>query len=254
MAHPRRARMARSYVLVRAIFTSTMTSANETELRAAATLVLLRDAADGPEVLLLRRKSELAFYGGAWVFPGGAIDAEDRVEQADDTLAARNAAVRELREEAGLALPGDALLHFAQWVTPPGRTRRFDTWFFAAHAALAADQAVQIDPGEMDAFRWMTPRAALEARMRRELELPPPTFVTLTVLAAHAAATDALAALRASAVRYYAPHPCVVAPAGLVYLYEGDAGYATRDPEAPGARHRLVVRGERGEHWSYELA
>ena len=43
-----------------------------TEAREAATLILLRDCADGPEVLLVQRNPEQRFMGGAWVFPGGA--------------------------------------------------------------------------------------------------------------------------------------------------------------------------------------
>ena len=43
----------------------------------AATVVLLRDTPDGVETLMLRRDTELAFAGGAWVFPGGRIDPED---------------------------------------------------------------------------------------------------------------------------------------------------------------------------------
>src|SRR5688500_20282444 len=71
------------------------------EARPAATVVLMRDAAnaDGLEVLLLRRNSQLAFYGGAWGFPGGRIDDADGPAQ-DLELRARRAAVRELREEA----------------------------------------------------------------------------------------------------------------------------------------------------------
>ena len=40
----------------------------------AATVVLLRDGADGVETLMLRRDVNLAFAGGAWVFPGGRLD------------------------------------------------------------------------------------------------------------------------------------------------------------------------------------
>ena len=39
----------------------------------AATTVLVRDGADGIEVLMCRRNSKLAFAGGAWVFPGGVL-------------------------------------------------------------------------------------------------------------------------------------------------------------------------------------
>lgn len=89
--------------------------------RAAATLVLLRDSASGPEVLLTRRPAGLRFMGGATVFPGGSIDAadlDDRWERAsavsradaaaalapvDDTLAlgAFVCAIRETFEEVG---------------------------------------------------------------------------------------------------------------------------------------------------------
>ena len=68
----------------------------------AATVVVMRAAGQELEVLLLRRSSQLAFYGGAWVFPGGRIDACDG-DGGDDELCARNAAVRELCEESGLA-------------------------------------------------------------------------------------------------------------------------------------------------------
>ncbi|MCA9736835.1 MAG: NUDIX domain-containing protein, partial [Gemmatimonadetes bacterium] len=47
--------------------------------RPAATVVLVRDRADGPEVLLLRRTRSSGFVPGAWVFPGGRVDAGDAV-------------------------------------------------------------------------------------------------------------------------------------------------------------------------------
>src|SRR3954468_4440779 len=85
----------------------------------AATVVLLRDGAGGIEVLLLRRDSRLAFAGGMWVFSGGRVDADDFPEgaTADDPdaleQAARNAAVREAKEEAGLDVDPDGLVWFA---------------------------------------------------------------------------------------------------------------------------------------------
>ncbi len=67
-----------------------------TEPRQAATLMLLRDGADGLEVLLVQRNPEQRFMGGAWVFPGGALHGED------GDLAA--AAVREMAEEAAVTV------------------------------------------------------------------------------------------------------------------------------------------------------
>lgn len=49
--------------------------------RAAATVVLMRDASAGPEVLLLRRHRRSGFAADAWVFPGGVVDAADRDER-----------------------------------------------------------------------------------------------------------------------------------------------------------------------------
>lgn len=45
--------------------------------RPASGLVLVRDRADGPEVLLVRRRSDVGFAAGAFVFPGGTLDEED---------------------------------------------------------------------------------------------------------------------------------------------------------------------------------
>lgn len=209
----------------------------------AATVVLMRPSEGGLEVLLLRRKSQLAFFGGAWVFPGGRVDAGDGPAEAVE-LRARAAAVRELAEEAGLRLDPAGLVHFAQWVTPPGRARRFDTWFFAA---LAPEGSVVIDDGEVDDHRWMTVAEALAEREQGRIELPPPTFVTLLQLAGHADPVAAYRALAAGPVLRYAPRPCPVA-GGIVYLYEEDAGFAAGDPELPGGRHRLIAL-ESG--WSY---
>jgi glyoxylase-like metal-dependent hydrolase (beta-lactamase superfamily II)/8-oxo-dGTP pyrophosphatase MutT (NUDIX family) len=95
--------------------------------RPAATLILLRPAAlsgaGGAEVLMLKRTQNAAFLGGAYVFPGGGVDAHDsdprvlrRVRGLDDGQANRRlglasgalpyyvAAVRECFEEAGILL------------------------------------------------------------------------------------------------------------------------------------------------------
>jgi 8-oxo-dGTP pyrophosphatase MutT (NUDIX family) len=208
----------------------------ELEPRPAATVVLMRPSPAGLQVLLLRRNSQLAFFGGAWVFPGGRIDDSDG-PPGDLAARARTAAARELREEAGLAIDPQALVHFAQWITPPGQARRFDTWYFAA---CAPSGTVQVDAGEVQDHRWMTPDEALGARALGQIELPPPTFVTLTQLAAHDDPADAGLRLAAGPVVTYAPRPCAVS-GGRIYLYEGDAGFELRDPELPGTRHRLLA-------------
>ncbi len=70
--------------------------------RPAATAVIVRDAAHGPEVLLVRRAADASFIAGAFVFPGGAVDADDHHLGRDTAL--RMAALRECFEECGLLL------------------------------------------------------------------------------------------------------------------------------------------------------
>src|SRR5437588_4221342 len=85
----------------------------ETVPRPAATVMLLRGGAETLEVLLVRRNPQARFMGGAWVFPGGAVD---RGEGAGDT-ALRAAALRELSEETGITLAGPPeLVPFARWI------------------------------------------------------------------------------------------------------------------------------------------
>src|SRR3954467_4532025 len=97
---------------------------------AAATVILARDTKRGPEVLMLRRNSKIAF-GGMWVFPGGRVDPADLdgVPAHDEVAAARRAAVRETHEEAGLVVAEDGLVVFSHWVPPAGVPVRFSTWF-----------------------------------------------------------------------------------------------------------------------------
>jgi 8-oxo-dGTP pyrophosphatase MutT (NUDIX family) len=216
----------------------------------AATVVLLRDANDGCEVLLVRRNAQLSFHGGAWVFPGGRLDAEDYAgvaEAADVMGAARNAAVREALEEAGVTVKGDGLIALSRWVTPVGLPKRFDTWFFAARAL---DECVQVDGGEIHEHRWIRPAAALAAQRSGEIELPPPTFVTLTALAGYRSVDEALDAIANRPLETFEPR-LHMTPDGACTLYVGDAGYEDGDVDRPGPRHRLVMI-ESG--WRYERA
>src|SRR3954465_14759136 len=85
--------------------------------RPAATLALLRDAAGGPEVLMLQRTQSAVFLGGAYVFPGGSLDTADtdprlvarvgKLPPEDPSIAFWGAAIRECFEEAGILLACD---------------------------------------------------------------------------------------------------------------------------------------------------
>ncbi|MFT4267647.1 MAG: NUDIX domain-containing protein [Xenophilus sp.] len=69
-------------------------------IEAAASVLLVRDGAGGPEVFMVQRHSRSAVLGGAWVFPGGKVDAGDGLP---DAACARGDAWRERLGEPGLA-------------------------------------------------------------------------------------------------------------------------------------------------------
>lgn len=188
---------------------------DKTAIRDAATILLIRDAASNPRVLMGQRGAKAAFMPDKFVFPGGAVDATDaavplarpmpqsclaRLGQshpAPDALAA--AAIRELWEETGLMLgcagqwgspPADwqgfaaqgllpdasALRYIFRAITPPGRPRRFDARFFLADADAVA--------GDLDDFSAACDELShlhwVPLAEARRLNLP---FITEVVLA-----------------------------------------------------------------------
>ena len=213
----------------------------------AATVVLGRDGAHGFEVLLLRRNTRLEFAGGMWVFPGGRIDPADfpPARPDDVILAARHAAIREAAEEAGLVVDAETLVWFSHWTPPPHTPKRFSTWFFLAPAPAGT---VVIDQGEIHDHVWSTPAAALDRRDAGEIELSPPTWITLHHLRGYPSSADAASTLSQRDPEYFATRIGRSAD-GIVALYHGDAGYESGDADLAGARHRLWML-EGG--WRYE--
>ena len=145
--------------------------------RQAASVILLRGGEDTIEVLLVRRTPTARFMGGVWVFPGGAVD---EVEGSGDE-SHRAAAIRELREEAAIALadPGE-LVKFSRWITPAQVQIRFDTHFFLA--LLPPGQAPRVDGQECVDAGWFTPAGALAAAAAGEIALVFPTVKHLEQL------------------------------------------------------------------------
>jgi 8-oxo-dGTP pyrophosphatase MutT (NUDIX family) len=187
-----------------------------TEPREAASLILLRDSPDGPEVLLVQRNPEQRFMGGAWVFPGGAFHAGEDADHAA-------AAVRELEEEAGIALPDDVeLVPFSRWITPEEVKIRFDTRFFAAHAPPGTEATP--DGSECVDARWLSPAAALSAHAQDELALVFPTIKHLELLSESRSVEDTLAAARARPVEPIMPRVALREGAAQVLL-PGEPGY-----------------------------
>jgi 8-oxo-dGTP pyrophosphatase MutT (NUDIX family) len=205
----------------------------------AATVLLLRDGPSGLETLMLRRDSKLAFAGGMWVFPGGRVDDADYPPDAPDDLdaAVRNAAVREAEEEAGLRPDVDDLVPFAHWTPPPVSIKRFATWFFVAPAPAGR---VTIDDGEIREHVWAAPADVLARRDAGEVELAPPTWVSLHRLSRSPDVESALAEAKDAEVEHFVTAISKDGDA-LVAMWHGDAGYESGDATAAGPRHRLVM-------------
>lgn len=221
------------------------------EPRPAATVILVREPpkGGGAEVLMLERSLKLEFAGGAFVFPGGAVDAADsflddvcrgftqdqaskRLGLLDDGLKFYVAAIRECFEEAGilvasswndlqlnsnsghiqlrnsevrrtyedlrkllnkneisfsqivmqndLVLTVSDLHYMSHWITPLGRSRRYDTRFFVA--MVPEDQDAFHDNGEAVNSMWVSPEKALQLFDRQEINLAFPTKRVLSQL------------------------------------------------------------------------
>ena len=130
--------------------------------RPAATVLLMRDTPQGPEVLMTRRSPTASFAPGAYVFPGGGIDAADA--QAHDIAARRPtqeavrltqaiAAIRESFEELGVLLARHADGRFAthQDVLALDRHAPFAAQCRERGLVLAADQVFVL-------AHWITDR------------------------------------------------------------------------------------------------
>ena len=145
----------------------------------AATVILLRDSADGLQVLLMRRHQASKVLGGAYVFPGGKLDAEDHhpeliarlgqspahlqqrlnePELAPDRAAALfMAAAREAFEESGVLLGQSAAGADAAQVSALQQAlAQGQSWGAALHSLALQVQAEALVPWS----RWITPRQA----------------------------------------------------------------------------------------------
>lgn len=192
----------------------------------AATLIAVRDRADGPpELLMVERSEGMAFAAGALVFPGGRIDEADRRLAAKLGVdAALVAAIRETIEEtaipvglaspprpehclelqaaliagedfalvleqAGVLLDEDALTPFARWVPKFHAVRRFDTLFYVARCP-EGDWMPNAIEGECTGAFWLPAREVLEREQRDEARLIFPTRRNLERLAQHSSFED----------------------------------------------------------------
>jgi 8-oxo-dGTP pyrophosphatase MutT (NUDIX family) len=189
-----------------------------TQAKPAATVIVLRDSPNGPEVLMLKRSGRSGFFPNAWVYPGGRVDDADRsaattgtakgLARADKAFGV--AALRETFEEAGVWLgQGEATQAFrdelncrnasladaphlvadlgrlalwAWWVTPENEPKRYDTRFFVTTLSRAEAQNVRCDELETVEHRWIRPIDAVNQAEGGTLFMAPPTYLTLCEL------------------------------------------------------------------------
>lgn len=173
-------------------------------IRQAASVIAVRASDDGPQVLVLERSAASRFLPGYVVFPGGAADTDDADLAArwfgSSEEAARACAVRELAEEAGLALTGgglvcggaleavdarppalDQLGELARWVAPRSVPVRFDARYFVVVAGDGPDPTP--DGTEAVAAWWVSPRQLLREWEAGARKLYWPTWFTVQALA-----------------------------------------------------------------------
>ncbi|MGI9583967.1 MAG: NUDIX hydrolase [Acidimicrobiia bacterium] len=236
-------------------------------LSRASTVCLVRDR-DQLQVLMVQRPHTSRFMPSTWVFPGGAVDDDDANAETvfgtgDDWVVA---ALRELIEETGLwittdgvvqrdpvddaadavresplSLQPDALVYFANWITPRAFPLRFDTRFFLAlsdsdaHGWVSGDELVDLE--------WINPGDALDRARRGSWDVAFPTRKILELLGA-AGSADALRAemLAGPPVQPIEPRLFVTEDEAHILLPHDDlfdaAESAQDDPEI---MHRLAA-------------
>jgi 8-oxo-dGTP pyrophosphatase MutT (NUDIX family) len=227
---------------------------SDPDVPVAATVVIVRDSAAGPEVLMTERPDRGSF-AGAWVFPGGKLEPADRdgtdvngtdvngtdvngtdvngadehstdekgadEHSTDEARAARRAGARETWEETGLRVDAGAFVPLSRWDPPPGIRLRIRTWFF-----LVGDPGGELTlaPDEVINAEWVRPADMLARHGRGELTLYPPTWVTLHELADQPDAAAMVGFARIGGFRRFETVARRGAE-GTILLWEGDAAY-----------------------------
>lgn len=228
--------------------------------RPSTTVLLVRDAAEGMEVLMVVR-ADRSQYASAMVFPGGALEAEDSDEAWLDSVdgaegldaaerARRVAGFRELYEETGILLVErperapqalgegasfldvvrgcggrldlEAMAPFAHWVTPEGAPKRFDTHFRLCWRTT--EMTAVSDGRETVSVEWLRPARALALGASQARKLLFPTKCQLELLDQSKTVAEAVAAAHARRIVPVSPR-LDRRPEGTVLSIPPETGY-----------------------------
>ena len=225
----------------------------DTPPRDSASVVMLRDSADGLQVLLMRRHTDSAVLGGAYVFPGGKVDAADSAPEmlalldrpmaelharvAEPALTPEQAAAfyvaaaREAAEESGVLFLQVGSAEIAEQSAATCERLRAGESF----AALLAEHGARLDTDALAPWvRWITPRRPSVMNKRFDTR-----FFLAAVPPLQEARHDDFEVTEArwltprTALRHYAAHEIDLAPPqiiGLLHLMQSrDVAHAMRD-------------------------
>ncbi len=180
--------------------------------------------------------------GGAWVDLEEQSPRARRLVAARPRLAGGEVSLAELMGAEGLTLATDSLAPFAHWITPESQKKRFDTRFFLARAPSC--QSAEHDNTESTEGAWTSAAAAIERYRAREIELLPPTLISLERVLPYASVEEALEGARGEPVVTVMPR-IASRDDTLTMLYPGDADYESGeagDPADGRTIDRLLLR------------
>ncbi len=128
----------------------------------------------------------------------------------------------DMLHEKGLVAATDRLVPFAHWITPPSRSKRFDTHFFVAR--YAEDQHADHDGGEITEAVWISPSDLVRAARDGQYKLVFATRMNVERLAAFTTVEHALEEIHATPVVTVRPET-IDTPEGKRVRIPAAAGY-----------------------------
>ncbi|MBT4791491.1 MAG: MBL fold metallo-hydrolase [Halobacteriovoraceae bacterium] len=111
------------------------------------------------KIFVIKRQNFLRAFPGYTAFPGGKVDAEDKVENLEATLL--NAVKREIFEELAYKIKeNQEIKKIAKATSPPFNPYCFETYFYLIK--IATKESFAVDKNEVQEFCWITPIELLE--------------------------------------------------------------------------------------------